>query len=59
MVKEKTSDGKIRSSFLVEEILDFTNQCSIEGLVDLHNQIFDRHIIVGQVAIDGNEGERK
>ena len=59
MVREKTPNGKLRSSHLVEEILDFTNQCDIWGLVDLHNQIFDRRIQVDQIAIDGNEGERK
>jgi len=59
MVREKTSDGKLRSSHLVEEILDFINQCEIYGLVDLHNGIFDRNIQVDQIAIDGNEGKRK
>ena len=57
-VLQKTTDGKIRSSFLVEEIFDYVNKCSIHGLVDLHNQIFDRHIRIEQIVTDGNEGSR-
>jgi len=45
----KTPNNKIRTSWMVEEILVYMNLCSTENLLQIYNNLFEHKIVTDQI----------